>query len=29
MCVYYVYKKNGAHLLCQIISKLLKLITQF
>ena len=27
--VYRVYKKNGAHLLCQIISKLLKLIAQF
>ena len=24
-----VYKKNGAHRLCQIISKLLKLIAQF
>ena len=26
---YRVYKKNGVHLLCQIISKLLKLIAQF
>ena len=27
--IYRVYQKNGVHLLCQIISKLLKLIAQF
>ena len=27
--IYRVHKKNGAHHLCQIISKLLKLIAQF
>ena len=28
-CIYRVYKKNGVHVLCLIISKLLKLIEQF